>query len=452
MIQINIFNAKSKIDCETDEEQEICSHILSYFVEGSKFSNNRFWDGRIRLLKKTWFPTGLLGRLEQGLLKRSMEFTSTDYRVEPEKDCQSLPVASEIEFRDYQQEIIDLTKKKPRGIIVLGTGGGKSITLGGVIADKRVPTLVITPDTGLREQLSETLKFMFGEAKVGLDINNDHPIIVSNIQALVNKPKEVFERFKMILTDEFHHAGSVSYRTVNDYCENAFWRYGFTGTPTRSSGDLMEMVGVLSKIIFKRTTSELIKEGWLVRPKIIIHSYDIAQKRMNYKGAYTHLTIESGVNKLIAAIANFKISQNKQTLILVRHKAHGRLLLDLIPEAIYLSGDDKEDYREKMKKLFIDKKIPALIATSIFGEGTDIPTIDVLINGRFEKTEIQTKQGVGRALRLAEGKVEAEIFDFLVKGNKHTLAHSVERINTYRSEPEFSISIKKFDPEDYSIK
>jgi len=449
MIQISIFNAKSKIDCETDEEHEICSHILSYFVEGSKFANNRFWDGRIRLLKKTWFPTGLVDRLQKGLLKRSMDFDVTDYRVEPEIACQSLSINSDIEFRDYQQSIIELTRNKARGIVVLGTGGGKSITLGGVIADKQVPTLVITPDTGLREQLSQTLIFMFGDDKVGLSIEENKPIIVSNIQALVKKPKEMFERFKMLLTDEFHHAGSQSYRTVNDYCEYAFWRYGFTGTPTRSSGDLMEMVGVLSKIIFKKTTSELIQEGWLVRPKITIHTYDLAQKRMNYKGAYTHLTIHSGINEIIATIANFKISQNKQTLILVRHKAHGRLLKDLIPEATYLSGDDKEDYREKMKQLFIDKKIPALIATSIFGEGTDIPTIDVLINARFEKTEIQTKQGVGRALRLADGKIEAEIFDFLVQGNKHTLAHSVERLNTYRSESEFSISLKKFNPEEY---
>jgi superfamily II DNA or RNA helicase len=451
MITIHVFNAKSKIECTEEPESDISSHILSYFVEGSKFAGNPYWDGRIRLIKKGWFPTGLLDRLTKGLTKQGLEFVLDDHRVQPPLNCQKLSLEAPIELRPYQTSVVELTKTRPRGIVVLGTGGGKSITLGGIIAEKEVTTLVVTPDTGLRDQLSETLTFMFGVSKVGNHVGEDKPIIVSNIQALVNKPKEAFERFKMLLVDEFHHSGASSYRTVNDYCENAFWRYGFTGTPTRSSGDLMELVGVLSKIIFKKTTSELIQEGWLVKPRIVFHTYDLAAKRLNYKSAYSHLTLESGINKLIASIANFKIAQNKQTLVLVRHKAHGRLLRDLIPEAIYLSGDDDEKYREDMKKAFIRKDIPCLIATSIFGEGTDIPTIDVLINGRFEKTEIQTKQGVGRALRLAPGKTEAEVFDFIVQGNKHTMNHSAERLKTYKSEPEFLISIKKFNPEDYSI-
>ena len=451
MIKIEIFNALTHVETDTEEEKDSCSDILSYFVEGSKFANNPFWDGRIRLLKRKWFPTGLLGRLTQGLLKRELEHTVIDHRVLPETGSVKLPIINPITFRYYQNDIVNITKTKARGVIVLGTGGGKSIALGGIVADKQVETLIVTPDTGLRQQLYDTMVYMFGEKKVGTDIREDKPIIVANIQSLTNKDEKDFERFQMLLIDEFHHAASVSYQTINNHCQNAYWRYGCTGTPTRSSGDLMEMVGVLSKIIFKKTTSELIAEGFLVRPKIVIHSYNLAQKRMNYKRAYSYLTLESGINKMISVIANFKIAENKQTLLLVRHKAHGKLLLDLIPQAIYLSGDDKEEYREKMKQAFIAKRIPCLIATSIFGEGTDIPTIDVLINGRFEKTEIQTKQGVGRLLRLAEGKEYGELFDFAVIGNKHTSNHSKERIKSYRSEPEFEIKIKNFRESDYPI-
>lgn len=441
MVKINVFNSKSHVECEP-EEYEICQHILSYYVEGSEFSNNVFWDGRIRLLKKNWFPTGLLSRLKTGLNKHEIAFEVNDHRFEPPIPVERLKINPTIKFRDYQSHIIELTSKQPRGIVVLGTGGGKSITLGGIVASKSVPTLVITPDTGLREQLYETISFMLGKENVSFDIESDASIVVSNIQALIRKEPELFKRFLMLCIDEFHHSGASSYRTINEHCEYAFWRYGFTGTPTRSSGDLMEMVGVLSKIVFKKTTSELIEEGWLVKPFIIIHTYNLAQERLNYKRAYQYLTLMSDINRMIASIANLKISENKQTLILVRHKAHGKILRDLIPQAIYLSGDDGQNYREQMKKDFIDKKIPCLIATSIFGEGTDIPTIDVLINARFEKTEIQTKQGIGRALRLAEGKDKAEVFDFLILGNKHLKNHSLERLKTYKSEPAFHISIK----------
>jgi superfamily II DNA or RNA helicase len=48
---------------------------------------------------------------------------------------------------------------------------------------------------------------------------------------------------------------------------------------------------------------------------------------------------------------------------------------------------------------------------------------------------------VGRALRKFEGKEKAEIFDFLIVGQKHLEAHSVERIMSFKKEPAFKISI-----------
>jgi len=117
-------------------------------------------------------------------------------------------------------------------------------------------------------------------------------------------------------------------------------------------------------------------------------------------------------------------------------------IAELIPRATYLNGDDPLELREKVKKEFIEKKIPCLIATAIFGEGIDIPSINTLINARFQKTEIQTTQGIGRALRKFPGKEKADVYDFLLTGQKHLQSHSVERIMTYRREKSFKISLK----------
>jgi superfamily II DNA or RNA helicase len=87
----------------------------------------------------------------------------------------------------------------------------------------------------------------------------------------------------------------------------------------------------------------------------------------------------------------------------------------------------------------VARKIKCLIATNILGEGQNIPNIDVLINARLQKSEIQTFQGIGRALRKIDGKDEAIVHDFSIQGNRAIYDHSLERIMDYRSERAFQI-------------
>lgn len=65
-----------------------------------------------------------------------------------------------------------------------------------------------------------------------------------------------------------------------------------------------------------------------------------------------------------------------------------------------------------------------------------------------------TRQGVGRALRLAEGaknyaescalgKSGCTVYDFLIIGQKHLRDHSIDRINQYRDEPSFKLKLSR---------
>jgi superfamily II DNA or RNA helicase len=205
----------------------------------------------------------------------------------------------------------------------------------------------------------------------------------------------------------------------------------------------MVMHGVLSNIIFKKTTSELIEEGFLVRPYITMIKVNLPKSKMSYKEAYDFITDYVPFNNIVAEIASAKIKEVKQTLVLVRRKEHGRMLESMIPGSLFVSGDDKGAVRENVKKAFIKKRIRCLIATEIFGEGQDIPSIDVLINARCQKTAIQTSQGIGRALRLHPGKDKAEVYDFYFDGQKHLKDHGLERIASYKKEPAFKIQFKE---------
>lgn len=410
-----------------------------------------FWDGRVRLINKAGiFPTGLLERLTAFMDAGRIPYELNDQRVKPVEVIPKLTMQETFAPRYYQSNARDKTRASHRGVFVMGTGAGKSMVSAMVVDEHKVPTLIVAPDTGIRDQLLADYMIWFPNM-VGTKLSDSAPIIITNIQALIKQPKEAFLRFRMLLVDEFHHAAAKSYKKINAYCSNAYYRFGFTGTFLRPDGSDMEMHGVLANVIFTKGTSELIEEGFLVRPWITIVRFELSEKRLRipYAEAYVKIATDLRFNQLVANIAEQKaFKENKQTLILVRRIEHGELLQRLLPEATFISGELPTEERKQIKKDFIKKRVRCLIATNVFGEGIDVPTIDVLINARCQKTEIQTSQGIGRALRLADGKDKAEVFDFLIIGHKNLEDHSIERIRTYKREPAFKICAKRSESLD----
>ena len=445
MVTLTIRNASSHVDCDPGIHAHL-RDLLSFEVEGSAFvirSNPRWnWDGRTRLLKKDGtFPTGLIRRVLYWLKKNGLEYEIRDQRPLPAPTWR-FETKDRWKLRPYQQEAVSAAER-PRGVYEVSVGGGKTCIAAFIIKAKGVYTLFVTPDTGLREQTCKTFHDIFKDSSlISQDIKSDAPIIVSNIQSLVRKPPALFERFGMLIIDEVHHSAADTYLKLNKMVSNAYYRYGLSGTWMRTDGTDMTMHGVLSDVIYTKTASELIEEGWLVRPYITFTSINLkGWSRLNYRAAYDRIISDVEFNTHVSRIASAKIKENKQTLVLVRRKEHGELLGRMIEDSMYICGDHPLEIRERAKKNFLEKRLACLIATNIFGEGIDIPSIDVLINARLQKTEIQTVQGAGRALRKAEGKERAEIFDFLISGQRNLAAHSKERLETYKKEPAFKISI-----------
>jgi superfamily II DNA or RNA helicase len=406
--------------------------VLSYDVEEAPhiaWRNPKWkWDGKKRLLRtlrngNATFPTGLLQPVVKYLKENSITFKLKDRRgTKPGRDKEYSHLMPK-DPRYYQDDIVGATDTRARGVIILGTGGGKTYASTLMVERKGVETLYVTPDTGLREQAVEDFKECFDEKLISTKVKSGAPIVIANVQSLTKLEEEDFQRFRMLITDEFHHSAAKTYITLNHNCGNAYFRYGMTGTFTRPDGRDMEMHGVISNVIYTKTTSELIEEDFLVRPYITFLRYQVkGYSRFNYRDAYDEIIKNNEFNSTFANIAQRKSQEEeKQTLVLVRRKDHGEFLNLLIGGG--------------------SKFIHCLIATKVFGEGQDIPTIDALVNMRLQKTEIETKQGVGRALRKAEGKDRCEVFEPLIIGHKYLTPHSIERLNTYRSEPAFRIRV-----------
>lgn len=452
-VKLIVDNAKTKIICDAELMEEI-SDLLSFEIDGASFAMEARpgWDGRTRLLRMRrdgsgWFPTGLLREVYTHCKKKGVPIDAQSVRAIPE-------AILDIEMRDlfrprgYQIRCRELSQENSRGVLVIGTGGGKTYIACHLIDEKKVKTLFVTPDTDLREQTYNTFKEHFKGDVVSKNIEEGKPITVSNIQALARKDKKFFKDIGMIIIDEFHHSGATTYLKLNDVCVNAYYRYGLTGTFLRSDGKDMVMHGVLSRVIFQKTTSELIEEGYLVRPYIDIIKHRVkGYSRMSYAVAYKKICEDLEFAELVSNCAMEKIRKGLQTLILVRRIEHGKILESMIDGAVFLNGSMGMDYREEIKKKFNDKKVQAIIATNIFGEGTDIPSIEALINARLEKTEIQTRQGIGRSLRMYAGKEKVEVVDFMIEGQQHLNSHSRTRLSTYKRETAFVVNVTDKTPE-----
>lgn len=452
IIEILIHNTYCELQGFNAAQIALAKKALSYKDEGAVFGGTA-WDGTVCFLNaKNRFPTGLIHKLATEFKAGKVVYKILDKRIKPEKKYQ-FKMKSPFVPRDYQGACRPLVAVKQRGVILAGTGAGKSFMSAIVVDEIGLDTLIIVPDTGLRNQLSKDyIEKFFNNKLVGTKLTDNKPIIVTNIQAIAKADKSLFTRFGLLIMDEFHHSGAKSYRTVANHCINAFYRYGFTGTFVRPAGDEMEMHGVLSQVIMRVRTSDLIKRGYLTKPYIKMIEFNLNKaeyRQKNYMDAYGQLIKESEIHIMIAQLAQEFIKQGKQTLIIAKRIEHAQAISELIEGSFFLSGASKD--REEKKQAFIDKKIKCIVATNIFGEGIDIPTIDVFMNTRFEKTEIQTKQGIGRALRLAVDKPFALVIDFLISGHRNLKDHSNKRLASYQSEEEFDVQVVKSHTEIFDI-
>jgi superfamily II DNA or RNA helicase len=132
-------------------------------------------------------------------------------------------------------------------------------------------------------------------------------------------------------------------------------------------------------------------------------------------------------------------------------------------EIEFVHGSTHKLKRGDVKERLKSKDIRIVIASSIWVEGIDIPTVDVLIqaDGGGGKEITDSKgirsviQKVGRVIRkpikkgeldvLADEKNFVRIYDFYDNTNKYLASHSLNRLMTYKMEKGFCVKEVKYE-------
>ena len=158
-----------------------------------------------------------------------------------------------------------------------------------------------------------------------------------------------------------------------------------------------------------------------------------------------HLYYNDAVVRMAASVANQMVSEyNRPVVILVEELEQFTKLLPYLKHKVGFAhapcskdNADKvpEQYRKSDPAALVDAfntgEFPILIGTSCISTGTDILGVKALIYLQGGRSEIQVKQGVGRATRLCYGKTDCDIVDFDIEDCETVHRHAVARRGIY---------------------
>jgi superfamily II DNA or RNA helicase len=479
MLTIEVSNLRSQIIGELPVEViRKIDKKLSFDIPGAYYAQqyNPFAGTRHLFSSANFsFPTGLIHYVLEILKEGGISCHLTDLRPQIVRGSE-LPLHNLI-LRPYQITAVDEAVKKQRGIIKAGTGAGKTNIIAGIVAKLNVPTLILIHKTDifyqLIDRLEAALKIPIG--RIGDAECDIKPITVGMVQSVYsafagghNSMKGGKKKFipdspeikakklliqsyittvNALIVDEAHHVPADTFTIVQKKAINAFYRLGMTASPWREGNDDLLIEAATGKILVDIPSSKLIEMEFLLQPLVQLYEYKHPKKSragMKYPEIYdTEVMNNFDRNKMICEIALEAAKKGKTVLIAITKVDHGRILEAMLQPiektTLFVFGESESQVRRDVLKELDKRKRKIVICTTIFGEGVDVPNLDVLINAKAGNSSVDAFQLLGRVIRTAPGKKKAYLVDIHDLNCKYLEAHSMARERIYRTEHKYLI-------------
>ncbi len=429
------------------------------------------WDGWIRLLRRpktqpAYFPTGLYPRLERVCRRMRYPVAVDDRRQRPGEGFPELEV--HIPLRDYQKAAVEAGVLAGRGVFDCPPRSGKTRLACELQRQIALPTLWIAPTDRIVDQTTRVIESFFGKHYVthlvgtrGQEAAGHYHVVCCTAATAVSLSQEFYLTRQMLLVDEFHHGGAKSYREIFKLCDHIYYRYGMTGTFYRSGYDTLAMHALLSNTIFKVTSDELLRRGYLVPTRV---AFVPVPKNPKLRGVDSSFQIGHGkhgihehkVRNHLATQAVVTLHRaGRKVLILVGTKRQGyelqRMISAFLPKepdhryarVEFVSTDVQRPKQRAILESYLNPEdgVEVLIGTSLLGEGVDLPEVDALVYARGEKAEVSLMQNAYRVCTAIPGKRDAVIVDFADRHHRKLREHSLARLEVYYNEPTFDVSV-----------
>lgn len=442
---IALTNLHASVLSSTDAEDRMLRSYLSFEAPGAAYSlaaRSGHWDGKIHLWNEVTrtFPAGLVPLVKKEATRRAWTVDVVDKRTRVE------PTGPDAAWlRDYQQEAVATCLRRGRGVVWAATGSGKTEMF--VALGRKIPCrwLVLTHTADLLHQTAERWRLRVPDEEPGLvgdGLWSPQRWTVATMQTLVRglrvpRIRQLLLEAEGIAIDETHVAPANSFWKVIMSTPNAYWRFGFSGTPL-ARGDKRNafVIAATGPVIHRVSAQHLVEKGILSKPRIKIVELRQSGLSGDWREVYALGVTESlRRNALVTAVA---VAAAKPSLLFTKEIAHGRTLCRSLERqglrVEFVFGDDTSGERAGAIRRLRRGDIETLITSPIFEQGVDIPEVRSVVVAGGGRSVIRTLQRLGRGMRKTAEKDEMELWDFRDTGHRWLTKHSEERLGAYVSE------------------
>src|SRR3989338_585837 len=406
---------------------ELTPQIIHFLKEKLNFMNTEYLTKR-RLGKSVYkvqkffklieedesdifLPRGFLNQLISFLNEKQISFHLSDQR--PHFKVEKF--TSNIKLQSEQIPIVEKAIASENGVIIAPSGSGKTIIGLEIIAQRKLPALILVNRKQLLEQWGERIQSFLEIPKKdigqyhGVKKKEGKQITVAMMQTLVRMPNftELQSRFGTIIVDECHHVPAKSYREVVSQF-NPQHLYGLTATPKRKHNDESLIYAFIGEVIAEMQGQHEMTDSQVpakfIKTEVIIRETDLnipfKFSTDNFQLLAKLICFDTNRNQLIVKDILEQTSLGKKVLLLSERRDHLEILNLYLKgqcETITISGEDSNAKRNVKLKQIENGHYQAILSTGqFFGEGLDIPNIDCLIIAFPFSFEEKLIQYIGR--------------------------------------------------------
>lgn len=371
-----------------------------------------------------------------------------------------------MQLRPYQEEARAKVQQewkegRKRTLLVLPTGCGKTIVFSKIIEDRvkmgeRV--LVLAHRSELLEQASDKLMTATGlgtalEKAENTSIGSWFRVVVGSVQTM-QREKRLSQfppnHFDTIVIDEAHHAISDGYQRVLEHFGEANV-LGVTATPDR--GDMRNLGSYFDSLAYEYPLVDAIKSGYLSKITAITIPLELDLSTVSQQGGdFKASEIGTALDPYLEQIADEMVKQckDRKTVVFLPLVKTSQKFRDILNEkgfrAAEVNGESKD--RAEILEDFDKDKYNVLCNSMLLTEGWDCPTVDCVVVLRPTKVRALYSQMVGRGTRLAPGKENLLLLDFLWHTERHELCRPAHLI---ASSPEVAKKMTENMAEDTEV-